>query len=138
MTKPTPSFNPLLCIGGLLGLSAIAFGAYAEHGLKQHISPESYHSVTIALQYQLLHAVMVTIMGIVRCLPLQLASYRRIVWSAWLLIIGICLFSFSIYGAALTGEDSLKKLAPLGGTILMLAWLMLIMAAMNWSRKKHE
>lgn len=40
-----------------------------------------------------------------------------------LMVTGILLFSGTCYYSALTGDNKLNRLAPLGGTTLILAWL---------------
>ena len=55
--------------------------------------------------------------------------------SSFLFIIGTVLFSFSIYISIICNIQSAMKLAPIGGTILMLAWVNLAIA--DISLKKH-
>lgn len=52
------------------------------------------------------------------CLALQVGS---------LLLVGMGLFCGSCYAYALTGNPSVKYGAPFGGTVLILAWLCVLL-----------
>ncbi len=47
-------------------------------------------------------------------------------------ILGIVLFSGSLYALSLTGVKWLGAVAPLGGTALMIGWACLAIAAFRW------
>ena len=114
-----------LAIGALLGFIAIAFGAYAEHGLKETLSVHTFESLSIALRYNQIHAIMVVILGLIKLQPGRLANTPSLCWAGVCFIAGTGLFSFSIYLSAVLAAPGLTFFAPLGGTLLMLGWLML-------------
>jgi uncharacterized membrane protein YgdD (TMEM256/DUF423 family) len=128
--------NLLLFVGGILGTTAIAFGAYSEHKLRPHLSIEQYHSVGVALQYQLLHACIISLIGVLSVAYPNMMGIRRLKTAAWLFVIGIFAFSFSIYGSAITGNDSFKVITPTGGTILILGWATVVLASINSKIKR--
>lgn len=129
----TRSPNLLLFIGALFGLAALGLGAYTEHHLRSLISESMYHSVGIALQYQLVHAVLVTLLaGLALTLPAG-ARNNRLQIAGWIIAIGTLLFSGGIHLAALLGNDVYKQAAPLGGMLLMLGWAVAASAA--WANK---
>ena len=53
--------------------------------------------------------------------------------SGWLFIIGIVIFSGSLYALSLSGVKSLGAIAPLGGAAFLAGWGALAFAA--WSLK---
>ncbi|QWU99646.1 DUF423 domain-containing protein [Francisella salimarina] len=118
-----------LIIGTILGFISVAFGAYAEHGLKLQISAEHFDFVMTAVRYNQIYAIVISGIGIAllsskslsRCLALKLSNL--------FFIVGTILFSFSIYISVVYNIPIILKLAPLGGTTLMIGWLILILAA---------
>ncbi|AJI53597.1 DUF423 domain-containing protein [Francisella philomiragia] len=118
-----------LIIGAIFGFISVAFGAYAEHGLKSQISAEHFEFIMTAIRYNQTYAILISGIGIAllsskslsRCLTLKLSNL--------FFIVGTILFSFSIYISLVYNIPIILKLAPLGGTTLMIGWLMLILAA---------
>lgn len=118
-----------LIIVAILGFISVAFGAYAEHGLKSQISAEHFEFIMTAIRYNQIYAIVISGIGIAllsskslsRCLTLKLSNL--------FFIVGTILFSFSIYISVVYNIPIILKLAPLGGTTLMIGWLMLILAA---------
>ncbi|GAB4224041.1 MAG: DUF423 domain-containing protein [Gammaproteobacteria bacterium] len=118
--------NFILIIGGLLGLTGIMFGSYAEHILKTTLSAAKFSLITTALHYQQLHAIIISIIGLFFFTSSASIITKPLLWSGWCFILGTVLFSFSIYLAVLLDARMITKLAPIGGTLLMLGWLLLV------------
>nr|WP_236940981.1 DUF423 domain-containing protein [Francisella orientalis] len=59
----------------------------------------------------------------------SLARSLSLKLSNFFFIVGTILFSFSIYISVVYNIPIILKLAPLGGSTLMIGWLMLILAA---------
>ena len=100
---------------GALGIAAAAFGA---HGLENIASPEQVRWWAIGAAIQLVTAPCVL-----------LAALHRDQISAvvgWLWVVGVGLFSGSLYAMALGGPRSLGAVTPLGGVALVAAWLGLL------------
>ena len=115
----------ILLVGGVLGFISVVFGAYAEHGLKESISEEHFRFLMTAIRYNQVHAVVVTAIGLgiaSGVLPLQSLLIR---WSGILFILGTALFSFSIYLSVVLSIPQLVNITPIGGTIIMLAWMLI-------------
>ena len=49
---------------------------------------------------------------------------KKILRSAWLIFIGMCIFSFSLYALAILSLPILGAITPIGGSLLIIAWLM--------------
>ena len=109
----------------LLGLLTVVLGAFAAHGLRSALSVLSLESFQTGVRYQMYHAFFLFVVGL---LPqLTLAQKSRLFW---LTIIGVVLFSGSIYllsSNTLTPIDFgfLGPITPIGGLFLISAWVVL-------------
>lgn len=110
----------------LFGFFGIIFGAFGAHRLKRLVPAEVTNSFETGVKYQLLHAVMLLMLG----LHFEFINFtERMI--ATCLISGVILFSFSIYGLcyARVKKINLKFLGPItpvGGLLLMSGWGLLL------------
>ena len=122
-----------LTIAAIFGGLSVAGGAFGAHALREKISDafgeRSYRSLEIfdtGARYQMYHALALLLVAI---LMSRLESPpRTLLVSGWLFIIGVVIFSGSLYALSLTGIKSLGAVAPLGGLALMLGWAALAVA----------
>ena len=112
-----------LIFGSFFGFTAVIFGAFGAHLLKKKITSDQLQSFETGVKYQMYHAIILIITGIV--FPFTQTGQQL---TAWFFMIGILLFSFSIYG--LTYSSSINKklkilgpVTPLGGLFLILGWI---------------
>ena len=119
----------------MIGFISVAFGAYAEHGLREVVSEENFRFLMTAIRYNQVNAVVVSTIGIALLNGGKLASITTLRWSGVLFIAGTVLFSFSIYLSVLLDIPSLVNLTPVGGITIMGAWLLLMVAAICASKK---
>lgn len=107
----------------IYGFVAVIFGALGAHALKEILSIDQLESFNTGVRYQMYHAILLLILGL-SSLP-ETKSLKSIIN---LLIIGIFVFSFSIYllsTSAITGISIgylLGPLTPIGGLLLISAW----------------
>lgn len=111
--------------GSLFGLTAVVIGAFGAHGLEKLLDNAALATFETGVKYQMYHALLLLIV------PVFALSEKVKKTIAILLITGILLFSFSIYGLATNDLSSFdfKKIAlltPLGGTLLIGAWAVLV------------
>lgn len=112
-------------LGALLMALAVALGAFGAHGLRERLDPAALGWWQTAAQYHVYHALglfavaWATHVG-ARPRPLLVAGVA--------LIVGIVLFSGSLYVMALTGRRWLGAITPLGGTAWIAAWIALAVA----------
>ncbi|MFT4694596.1 MAG: uncharacterized membrane protein YgdD (TMEM256/DUF423 family) [Francisella sp.] len=116
----------ILATGAILGFISVAFGAYAEHGLKTNISTEHFDMLMTAIRYNQLYAIIISGIGLILLNDGKLANSIIIKISGYLFIVGTLLFSFGIYTSILIDIPQILRLAPIGGTSLMLGWICLI------------
>lgn len=116
----------ILITGVLFGLISIILGAFASHGLKESIDPESLNSFKIGTRYQMYHALFLLFLGSFNQIT---ASAKRGIFIC--VVSGVVLFSFSIYvltTQAITGINmkSIGFITPVGGILLIVAWILLL------------
>ncbi|WP_166387841.1 MULTISPECIES: DUF423 domain-containing protein [unclassified Polaribacter] len=115
-----------LISGAIFGMSAVIFGAFGAHLLKKKLNTDQLQSFETGVKYQMYHAIVLLILGFQ--LNDQIAIDNYIIN---FFIIGIILFSFSIYGLVLSSANHKKirflgPITPLGGLCLVLGWGLLI------------
>ncbi|CAK0761187.1 DUF423 domain-containing protein [Gammaproteobacteria bacterium] len=113
--------------GALSGLLAVAAGAFAAHGLRSQLPPDLLAVWQTGVQYQGTHALALLAAGL---LTLHHPS-RAGSLAGWLFLVGILIFSGSLYLLALTGVRWLGAITPLGGAAFLGGWLALLVAARN-------
>ena len=101
-----------LVLAALFGLTGVALGAFASHGLRSQPSAAHLAVFQIGVQYQLIHAL--ALLG-VALLALQRPG-RLLSAAGGLFVVGILLFSGSLYSLTLTGVGKLGMITPIGGT----------------------
>jgi uncharacterized membrane protein YgdD (TMEM256/DUF423 family) len=96
------------------GFLAVALGAFGAHGLGKVLADNGTTEVwKTAVLYHFIHAVMLFVLA-------QRPSVPR--WPWWSFLIGIVLFSGSLYGLALASVKWLGPITPLGGLSFLLGW----------------
>jgi uncharacterized membrane protein YgdD (TMEM256/DUF423 family) len=108
--------------------AAVAFGAFGAHLLRPKLTPEALAVYQTAVQYHFWHALGLLGVGI---LMGQWGTAKGLEWTAWLLCVGIVLFSGSLYALALSGARWLGTLTPFGGAAFIAAWVMLAWVALR-------
>ncbi|WP_282162139.1 DUF423 domain-containing protein [Ulvibacterium marinum] len=111
--------------GAILGLLAVLLGAFGAHGLGKLVDVSAIKTFETGVKYQMYHALFLLILANVYKIPEQKKK-----WVFYIVLIGVILFSFSIYALAtnsLTSIDfkSIAFLTPIGGTLLVLGWILL-------------
>lgn len=127
--------NYILLIGALLGLTSVGAGAYVDHVFVYIIDVKTLSMIKTALHYHQLYAVIISAIGLVCCLKNDFILLKL---SAWLFIIGTVLFSFSIYLKALAGTIAWLKLTPIGGTLLMVGWVLLTCSSFKYVKNGRD
>ncbi|RUA12970.1 MAG: DUF423 domain-containing protein [Flavobacteriia bacterium] len=115
----------ILSTGVFMGLLAIILGAFGAHGLQKLVDASAVETFETGVRYQMYHALFLLFLGLWTGLA---DNYKKRVFV--LVLIGVILFSFSIYLLALnslTAFDfkSIGFLTPLGGVFMILGWVFL-------------
>jgi uncharacterized membrane protein YgdD (TMEM256/DUF423 family) len=104
------------CVAAMLAVAAGAFGA---HALKAHLPPDMLAVFKTGVEYHYYHAFGLLLIGLA-ALHLPESSYLRA--AGWVMLVGIVLFSGSLYLLVLSGATWLGALTPLGGLCFIVAW----------------
>jgi uncharacterized membrane protein YgdD (TMEM256/DUF423 family) len=115
------SRNLWVAAGAANGLIAVAMGAFAAHGLRSVLSGEPLGWVGTAANYELWHALALLVVGLLR----RAGPDRRLTVAGWAFLLGIVLFSGSLYLLALRGWPGFAFVTPLGGMALLVGWVSL-------------
>ena len=112
----------IVLVGIALGALAIILGAFGAHGLEKIVDENAVDTFEVGVRYQMYHALFLLFLGI---WPNLANNYKKKVFG--LVLVGLVLFSFSIYLLALnslTSFDfkSIGFLTPIGGVFLILGW----------------
>jgi uncharacterized membrane protein YgdD (TMEM256/DUF423 family) len=118
-----------LSVAAMLGGLSVAAGAFASHALREKISERSLEIFETGARYQMYYALALFLVAIL--MSRTESPQPSLVASGWLFIIGIAIFSGSLYALSLTGIKSLGAIAPLGGTAFLAGWGALAFAAWN-------
>ncbi len=116
----------ILITASILGVLAVILGAFAAHGLENKVSAEAIETFQTGVRYQMYHALL--LLFVAHSSYLNVSVKRRILY---LVIIGVLLFSGSIYGLStntLTSFDftSIAFITPIGGLLLILSWIVML------------
>lgn len=123
-----------LALGAVNGFLAVALGAFAAHGLQGRLTERMLGVFDKGVDYQGFHALALLITGL---LLLYDPHSRPIRWAGALFIVGILLFSGSLYTLALTGARGWGAITPLGGTAFLLGWGLLGLGAARLRKGKQ-
>ena len=111
-----------LLLGSINALLVVLIGAFGAHGLKTRLTVENMAIFQTGVQYHFYHAVGLILVGLIAW-HIPTSPYLR--WSAWLMIMGIILFSGSLYALSITNIRWLGMITPVGGMAFIIAWLLL-------------
>lgn len=115
-----------LFIGSLFALLAVVLGAFGAHGLERLISSEKvlarFHT---GVEYQFYHSFGIFMIALL----LKDAKSRLLNSAGFFFVIGIVLFSGSLYLYVLTGNKSFGMITPVGGLAFIIGWLFLLVYA---------
>ena len=118
--------------GLVLIILGIILGAFGAHGLKGKVSVEKLIAYETAVRYQLFNGI-----GLLAIAAISALLHYTIKPSFWLILLGVILFSGSIYGMVileLMQMPALKILGPitpLGGLSMIVGWLLILIQAMR-------
>ena len=120
-----PSHQRYLISAAILAGLAVAFGAFAAHGLKPILEPRMLSAFSTGAEYQMTHALGLLVTAWIAS---QHPNNPWFIRAMRLFVMGILLFSGSLYVMSLSGISQLGMITPLGGICLLGAWACLAFA----------
>ena len=119
----SPTTRLFLGLGSLSAMLSVLLGAFGAHALRNSLTPDLlavYHTGT---QYQFYHSLGLIIVVL---LIAHFPDRTAFIWAGWLMVIGIVLFSGSLYALSLTGVRTFGAITPLGGVAFIAAWAVIM------------
>ena len=111
---------------------AVAMGAFGAHGLRDKLDAYSMSVYEKAVFYHFVHALGILLVALLaRTSAISPAGQTRV---CWLLLIGIVVFSGSLYALAVTGVRILGAITPIGGLAFIIGWIVLCVEAFRAQR----
>jgi uncharacterized membrane protein YgdD (TMEM256/DUF423 family) len=107
-------------VAALLFAVGMGIGALGSHALQNVLTAQQLHALETAVNYQLFNALGLLLVGGL----MRDASAARLRVVAWALIVGVLCFSGGIYLMLAGAPRPLGFVTPVGGVLLIAAWLM--------------
>ncbi len=111
--------------GLALMLFGVIAGAFGAHGLQHYLDPSQIETWHTATDYLFYHALGLLGLGI---WSENKQPQRLLAVTGLLLLLGVVLFSGSLYLMLLTGMRQLAMITPIGGVLFILGWLTWLLA----------
>lgn len=118
-----------ISVGAIVAGLAVIVGAFGAHALPNRLEAAGVSSdevarrldrLEIGARYQMYHALAIVAVGLVQVTSRQPTAQLP----AWLFVVGIVLFSGSLYAIAATGINKFGMITPIGGLCFIAAWLL--------------
>jgi uncharacterized membrane protein YgdD (TMEM256/DUF423 family) len=116
-----------ITLASLSAMLAVVFGAFGAHALKGRLDDYAMGVFQTAVQYHFYHSLALLAVGVIALSQPQTALLRS---SGWLFIVGMVVFSGSLYLLSVSGLRWLGAITPLGGLAFIAGWACL--AAASW------
>ena len=118
-----------LAIAAILGGLSVAGGAFASHALQERLAERALEVFGTGIRYQMYHALALLAVGVMLGTAKQAVPWLNA--AGWAFILGIVLFSGSLYLISLAGIKAVGPITPLGGVAFLVGWGCLAIAAMK-------
>jgi len=117
----------LLAVGALMGFLAVVMGTFGAHVLDQKLSPKMLGVFDVGARYHMYHALAII------CTAWVYHDHPGRVSAAagCFFVVGVILFSGSLYLLAVTGARWLGMVTPIGGMAFLAGWGLLLVAALR-------
>lgn len=113
------SSGRVLAVAGLLLALATVLGAFGAHALKAQLAPDRLQVYETAVRYHFFHALGLLAIG----LTLRFVDVGPVRWAAMLVLLGVVLFSGSLYALTFGAPRPLGIVTPFGGLALIAGWI---------------
>jgi uncharacterized membrane protein YgdD (TMEM256/DUF423 family) len=116
-----------LSLGAISGALGVMIGAFGAHGLKSKLSDQMLTVYQTGVQYHFYHTFALLAVGL---LALKFQS-GLLTSSGWSFLLGILLFSGSLYALSISGIKVLGAITPIGGLFFIIGWVLLAVAVIK-------
>ena len=119
----------IFSIASILGIFSIVFGAFGAHAWEDYlISINKSDVFETAIKYQFYHVFFLMILGF----GYDKFNQQFIKYSFYMTLIGVVLFSGSLYLLCLTSNSTFGIITPFGGLSLICAWLFFLFSLKDY------
>ncbi|RZJ85198.1 MAG: DUF423 domain-containing protein [Brevundimonas sp.] len=115
-----------MMLAGVGGFLSVAFGAFAAHGVSD---PRAAELLRTGANYGFMH-----VMATFACATIMSLGGARARLAPAFFLIGVVLFSGSLYAMALGGPSILGAITPLGGLCFLIGWAIVVWACATIDR----
>ena len=112
-----------IIISAISGFTGVAIGAFGAHGLREILSPQMLEVYKTGVLYQLIHSVVLLALSLNTLIKAKLPSI--------FFLLGIILFSFSLYLYSTSGMKFFAMITPVGGFCFLIGWLLIVYEAIK-------
>ena len=112
-----------IIISAVSGFTAVAIGAFGAHGLRERLSSELLEVYKTGVLYHLIHSVVLLALSLQTLIKAKLPSI--------FILLGIFLFSFSLYIYSTSGIRTFAMITPVGGFCFLVGWLLIVYEAVK-------
>lgn len=117
------TFKSIFITGAAFGLLAVALGAFGAHGLRTVLEANGrQETFELAVRYQFYHCLAIMFCAVL----LRLGISKWMDTAALFFILGVIVFSGSLYALALSGMTKLGMITPIGGLCFLIGWALLV------------
>ncbi|WP_088104479.1 DUF423 domain-containing protein [Halalkalibacter urbisdiaboli] len=117
-----------LSLGSIIMGLAVIIGAFGAHGLEGKLTEKMMKNYQTGVLYHMIHGIGLLAVGVI---ALKLTASSALNGAGWSFLIGILLFSGSLYVMALTGITKLGAITPIGGLAFIIGWVLLVTAVVR-------
>lgn len=114
-------------LGALGGALAVIAGAFGAHTLAARLGPPELQLWETAARYLMYGSLSLVLVGLGRLHGLR----QGIDGAGWCLLLGSLIFSGTVFGLALGGPRRLGAVTPIGGTLMIVGFLLFAWAALK-------
>ncbi|NEO85618.1 MAG: DUF423 domain-containing protein [Spirulina sp. SIO3F2] len=119
-----------LAIAAILAGLGVAAGAFGAHALKDQLTEKALATFETGVKYQMYHAL--ALFGVAILLnQVETVSTNLLTTTGIAFIVGIAIFSGSLYALSFTGIKIFGAITPIGGVALLVGWGCLAGAALK-------
>ncbi len=116
-----------IVFGSVLAGLSVVVGAFGAHGLRERLTPEMLQIYEIGARYQMYHALALLAVGLIQIK----IDHPMLNVAGWCFVVGIVIFSGSLYALSITGQRWLGMITPIGGLVFILGWAALAYSALR-------
>ena len=110
-------------VASFLMFLAVGLGAFGSHALRGKITDYYLEVYKTGVLYHFIHALAIFVVAWIS----TISSDPKVSWAGIAFIVGIVLFSGSLYALSITGIKILGAITPLGGLSFLAGWILLFL-----------